>query len=745
MQNVSNEYQKSMQSPLRERSYINVSLGLINQKLQTHSKLLPCDVTYFSNTTNIFTSITNPVDYATLETNHSKVDGSMHLLPRERPSSIDTGLVSKDVVTNVPYVITIQSQLEHPVTFKALTLNFADNYPVDFTVEAGDNVLNVVGNNKKEFVSLEIFNNVKTVKISISKMKNEGNRVRLFSIKFGTGLVFTNEEVINAELDTQVSPICDTIPQVDFSVSLKNKNGIYDADNPYSIINFLETGQLVNVQYGYQLPTGPIEWVNGGVVRCSDWSSNNTSATIRCQDVFRSMNTEYYKGEYSSTGRSYYDLATELLSSQEIEDYYLDPVLKTIFTKNPIPKVPLKEALQIVANACRCVLNQTRDGTVVIKSNFIPEITPSANTQAAYSNVVNITGNEDVIEYSTLSNDYSSVDGKMYILPKDKNYLKTGYVSEEISNTDCTFVSNPKVTLNMSALHLYYGFKLVFGNAKPYEFIIRTYNETTLIKTLYVKNVSKITSIVEDLGEINKLEIEFIKTEKPNSRIVLNKVSLRDYTDFKITRNDMMSHPDIKKREQIKQIVVPYYLYQKSEQILSLFDDEMSIDEAEETFFFSQPSYEYSATMDENTSLEIVESGTYFVRLKTPVTGKHKLKITGKEYKIVEQAISREINLDGRIITWKNPLLDNSVQAKELADWLAKYYRQNIEYSFKTRGNPELDCVDIIQQENAYEKNMLVNIYRHKIRFASSFSGEITTQQIGDHYNVARLQNKLAS
>jgi hypothetical protein len=203
-------------------------------------------------------------------------------------------------------------------------------------------------------------------------MKNPQSRLRIYSIQFGYGLVYYNDSVVNSTLDSYVSPISADIPQIDFSVELKNYDKYFNVDNPSSAINFFDTGMEMDISYGYQLPnSNEIEWILGNKLLCAEWESDDYTATIRCHDVFRNMDGEYYKGyvyRYDRDGKSYYELAMEVLADAGITEYYLDPILDEHTTYVPLPRVPHKEALQIIANACRCVMWQTRDGVLQIKS-----------------------------------------------------------------------------------------------------------------------------------------------------------------------------------------------------------------------------------------------------------------------------------------------------------------------------------------------------------------------------------------
>ena len=77
MQKVSKAYKESMKSSLRERAYIMLSFGLVNQEAQAKAKISNGDFAYYSNKDNIFGEHDDSTIYATLEENFTKVDGSM--------------------------------------------------------------------------------------------------------------------------------------------------------------------------------------------------------------------------------------------------------------------------------------------------------------------------------------------------------------------------------------------------------------------------------------------------------------------------------------------------------------------------------------------------------------------------------------------------------------------------------------------------------------------------------------------
>lgn len=739
MQKVSKAYKESMKSSLRERAYIMISFGLVNQEAQAKATVDNGSYAYYSNKDNIFGEHIDDTVYATLEEEFTKVDGSMFFLPlaTEGGRYYDTGIVSDKLVSEARCEVII-SLNTIATDFKGLTINFGENYPVDFDIVGSTGqTIEFRGNTKSKWSTEEVLENTTYIKLVFYKMKNPQSRLRIYSIIFGYGLVYYNDSVMSSALDSYVSPIGADVPQFDFSVTLKNYDHYFNMDNPNSAINYLETGQEMDIMYGYQTPgSDTIEWIQGNHLWCSEWESDDNTATIRCQDIFRNMDGEYVKGLYSAAGKSYYALAEEILKDAGISEYYIDPRLKKLYSNNPIPRVKYKEALQIIANACRCVLTQSRDGKVQIKSNFMPSASIATNGEETYSNAANVLTDTPKVEYATLAGNYTPTDGTMFFLPRNgKAALTTGYVSKEISGANGTFTKNPVVTITMEAIRAYYGLKLVFGTALPAAFTIRTYKGGEPVNEYPVEKdeINTTSIILRDFDDFDVMKIEFTKTAEPYNRIVLNYFSLSDVVDFTMNRRDMTSSPKAIKQELIKEVIVPCYTYQENNREENLVYEDIDVVAGEvETYYIQDPSYGYKVKLDEvEGKATVVAWSNYFVTIKFNVTGSFKLEVQGYRYKIVEKYATVSLNARGKTVKWKNPLISNTTMANELAAWLADYYTAGIEYEYDTRGNPELDATDIVYQENEFHDGMRVNIYRHTVNFKQAFSGRVTARRIG--------------
>jgi hypothetical protein len=716
-----------------------ISFGLVNQEAQAKATVDNGSYAYYSSKDNIFGEHIDDTVYATLEEEFTKVDGSMFFLPRatEGGRYYDTGIVSDKLISEARCEVII-SLNTIATDFKGLTINFGENYPVDFDIVGSTGqTIEFRGNTKSKWSTEEVLENTTYIKLVFYKMKNPQSRLRIYSIMFGYGLVYYNDSVMSSALDSYVSPIGADVPQFDFSVTLKNYDHYFNVDNPNSAINYLETGQEMDIMYGYQTPgSDTIEWIQGNHLWCSEWESDDNTATIRCQDIFRNMDGEYVKGLYSAAGKSYYALAEEILKDAGISEYYIDPRLKKLYSNNPIPRVKYKEALQIIANACRCVLTQSRDGKVQIKSNFMPSASIATNGEETYSNAANVLTDTPKVEYATLAGNYTPTDGTMFFLPRNgKAALTTGYISKEISGANGTFTKNPVVTITMEAIRAYYGLKLVFGTALPAAFTIRTYKGGEPVNEYPIEKdeISTTSIILRDFDDFDVMKIEFTKTAEPYNRIVLNYFSLSDVVDFTMNRRDMTSSPKAIKQELIKEVIVPCYTYQENNREENLVYEDIDVVAGEvETYYIQDPSYGYKVKLDEvEGKATVVAWGNYFVTIKFNVTGSFKLEVQGYRYKIVEKYATVSLNARGKTVKWKNPLISNTTMANELAAWLADYYTAGIEYEYDTRGNPELDATDIVYQENEFHDGMRVNIYRHTVNFKQAFSGRVTARRIG--------------
>lgn len=789
MKIVSKEYAQSMKQPLRNRGYINVTLGVIKQDAQRNAKLyLEHDywnyliLSPLSYIDKLFSSgKSGKHDTATYEKNFVTVTGDMHFASHYKLSFEENGMVTDRLVGDKPIEVNIESKVPE-FELKGVTLDFGYNYPVDFDITAGKTTLKVRGNNKRIFKTEQVFEEVKygIVTIKFIHMRYPENRARLYNFLYGYGLVLNNSNVLDSVFTSYTSPIQQDLPQQDFKITIDNQNGYFNVDNPKSAVNFLEHGQEMTLSYGYDVDgKGNIEWVNKAKLVVTSWKSDNKRAIITAVDILRNKTVNFAGGTKVGEPQKVITLLQKMLRTADIKDYYIDEELYNIVTTNPTPELPVKQAMQLVANMSRAVMLFDFDKGLMFKCNFEPKITYTGENSEPYSDVNLLKDKQtDWAEYACFARNFTVVSGNASFKPKDSTKdKKKGFVTKlSDGNGDGLETS---ITINLDRPFMYYNLCLAFGENLPKTLKLGSGNSKPLIIT--GNQITRKMNIELDFNEIKTLKISFIGTKESYGRIVVKSLYLADVSNFRVEWNDMMSYPLAEKQEKVQEIQVPYFVPQKSKQdsrttcyegeavctylLEHPTDGEVSKCWVYTTFLLDEETYydfeaevngkkiPYWGELDSKNKESVHsfvetqekqkaifakwEDGAYHVfynvfeylppQLRTK---KHNFTITGKRVGLAEMPYSVKSGERGKTIKWKNPLISNEETSKKVADWIQNYYQNTINYEYKMRGNPEIECNDFIYQDNEWHERMRVNVYKEEIRFTGAFSGTLYTKYI---------------
>ena len=740
---TSKEYKESMKRPIRNESYMKIQLGLINQEAQQSATLENTDYTTFSDPKSLFRQHTVK-RYATYEQDMFKADGSMYFLPENAEEYWLDGYTCNELFSSEMHI-----KFEFGCgksDIKGLTIKFGECYPTKFSVVTDNGASVDFKNNEQIFKTDTVFDNTAYIELIITEMSAPNNRVRIDYIQFGLGLEYDNEWILNASNKTTISSINDDLPESEFSVTLHNDNQIFNVDNPASEINFLESGQRLNVTIGYQLDNGSIEWLQMGSLYVYEWSASDEKATIRAVDVLKFIDDDYYKGQYYENGITLYDLAVLVLTDAGVrnDDYYLDTYLKKVIIHNPLPKVKHKEALQIIANAGRCVLDYDRYGRIRIHSLFQPSMETTSNGTTYYSDIKNVDIQTQKSDFATYEKNRWLADGKMLFLSKE-DVQNTGYVSSAISDENGLFTENPVITRTLEAKYKAYGIYIEFGNKLPKKFIIRTYADNVLSDTLIIQSgIANDFEIQYDFPEYDKMEIEFVETE-PHNRIHVNYISLGSETAYKLEYDDLYSTPVGTQLDRIKNVKVARYLYSKSSIEDELATETLTYDGENAIYYMSDACYGYTVSIEDGKSgqsVSIVSSGAYYVEIAVSgvaIGETVNITVKGYKYNVSTAYTVQTVNNRGTDKEWQNPIISDAEHSKQVATWLADYFSSGIEYELDYRGEPAIDCGDTIGQENKYDSNLKAVVEEAQITFNSGLlGGGLVTRRKG---SVDRTKN----
>lgn len=704
MQAVSSAYRAEQKEYLREEGYIWVYLGVISKEAQAHGKANGAFAVYSS--PQLATStIKFEGYYAIPEENFIKADGTQFFLPRSSNSfALYQGIVTQEMCDSVTFTFGKYTHLD----IKGLTIDFGEYYPTSFTITNGTYEYSYTNDKPGEWVTEDIFRDTEHITIIPDAIVDGQKRFRIISILFGIGLMFDNNSLISTSWKSECSHISNELPTKAFSFTIDNINKRFAADDPNSYLAFLEEQQEVEFEYGRNLSDGTLYTIPGGKLRLKTWSSNDTQASFNAVGFLDYTENKYYKGKYYPNGISLYDLAVDVCIDAGIENYIIDNYLQTMHTKNPLPVEKHKNLLQLIANAARSIMRETRDGGIEIKSSFTPDIVSViTNGNTIYSNPENVYKDDIAIsDYATSEKDFSRLDGLHYFLPRTaRTYAATGFISSHVSDANGEFSTKPEITIEWETAWTFFGMSMAFYNVKPSSFTIYSYNYNELVSTKEYDEIDYMTSIEDAFVGISKIRIVFNKTN-PYQRIHLSNISFGDITDYVLDYSDMTSSPTASVAEKVKNVNVTYYEYSYGSSQKKISSTMAA--SGNNIVTFNNPAYNYSISYAgaQTGSLNIVSSGAYYVEFTSSIAAE--VNISGIEFVVSTKEVTQEVKQIGTDKTASNVLIDNVVDAQNQAEWLAEYFTNDIDYVISYRGEPALDPDDLIYTENrSIEKNLV--------------------------------------
>ena len=770
MQNVSRKYKESMKEYIRNRGYIRAVIGIINSQAQRKAKidLEKNELLYISNLEQPFSGSIPERIYAMPEENFTCVDGSMYFMPLEGSGYqlYNNGLVSSEILGEI-YIDFGGEEFD----IKGLAVDFGNCFPVDFIVETNRVTRTYSGNQKRDWMTEDTFNKTAFFKITPIMMINGQGRLRVYRFSCGMTNTFTNDDVISFSNKEYVSPVTETIPSVDSELVIKNYDMYFSPDNSDSAIAYMEVGQEVRVSIGYDVSGhGNIEWLPERRTFLKSWKADESKAVFTSSDVFDYMSGTYYRGEYKKEGISLYDLAADVFEDAGIADYFIDSYLREIIVNNPLPAVSYPSALQIIANAGRCILKEERGGRIRIQSSFIPGMKASANNQADFSHVENVLKNDIKNAYANASSHFSVLNGSLLFYPSDKkDVLNVGYVSGSIWIEDTESVIHrrfplrlgnhlkefgigghwngevPIITINLESSYTAFGMWIDFRNTAPKEFRISTYKGNELIDDMIVKKPDLNYQSDKAFLDFDKMEIEFTKGY-PNSRIFVDNIIIGDNTDYEISRkNELITAPSAVRQTKIQNINVAFSEYKESGENVVIVSEEILIpyNGYEYTTYFTRPSYNLSIFVNTNNReaeeqdtmvyAEIIERSNYYAKIRfTGVTQETEVRysISGYEYMVEEQKYIKNYNKSGEIKEWNNPLISKAEHAQIIEEWLASYFLGDVEYEIDWKGDPAVDANDLFQLETRVGKSYIRD-YENSFRFSEGrWTGNMKARKV---------------
>lgn len=662
---ASNAYKSAMQKKIRDRAYISITLGVVNGDAQ-NTAYFDGDYAYWGNKVLPFRNDAEYTEYATLEQNYMRVDGQMYFLPRETSGLYQ---LRNAPLTTQNIMETVKVTFPQEYSIKGLTIDFGKYYPTSFKIVTDEKELTYT-NDKNDFSTTDVIGNTTNIQIIPISMVGGNKRLRVEKIVMGVGLTYRNNDVSASSFEEFVNGISAEIPYRKLSVTILDKNNVYNVDDDNSFINFLETGQKMELSYGMVLADDTVEWHKKATMLLTDWNSKKNQMSFTANDVLSTLEDTYTIGN-KIYDRTAYAEAISILTDAgfEPDEYFVDDCLRDVSLHNPMPEASHKECLQLLCNASRCILFVDSDGRVNIKANFANVIDPedmqvTSNGTTWWGNATNVLyGNNNV--YAELTRNFMRVDGSQLFLPRNTGTAieQTGYVTSNVSDENGLFPENPVLTLKLPAAYTYYGLYISFQGNPPKEMKVSTYNGDTLLNNFKYDDLKEKSLLNDEFENFDSIRFEITRAY-PKNRVLIDKISFGDLSDYELKKDSMTENPYGYAERKTKDVFVKIYTFQNGE---------------------------------DNTP-QVFEDNVY---------------------------LKKSINNSGEIRYCENQLISTEDHARTVAEWLGNYYANNISYDIQYRGDPVLEAADIIFMESDIVNSLQVEVETHKLSFNGSFSGSL--------------------
>lgn len=746
MKSVSNAYKASMKAMLRNRSYVRITFGNVDTTAATDGEWESNGAASISEFETVDYAYQYGDTYAALELNRWALDGKTLIVPTGE--DVQDGFISSLMSDgegnfSAPPVITREFSLKH--IFPGLTLTFdtrQQEWPLEVTA---DFYLNgeVVDTQTVSITSVQT--TISTTATEVDKVTITFDRClpyrrpRLENVLYGLNVQFVNKDIVSTQQKHDVDPLSRRLPTETMQFTILDYEHKYDPDNPAGIYAYVDKNSPIEIQFGYELPDGSVEWLKpDNYVLNAKPSAQNNQATFNGTGLIGSLTGTFYKSKLGS--KSLYDMAQEVLldagltlTEQGENPWEIDNALKNMFTTAALPIDTHMNCLQLIAHAACCRLYTDDDNIIHIRPFGVTVIgiyngVWADNGHVWFSEWDTIDkGNTAENTYVTFELNRWTLGGDSQIILPDSNAGQRGYISEAMTGADGSFTNPPVFTKTFDVPHdlpvLAIRFDTVL-NEFPGAVQVKYYHDDTLLDTQTAAIDSVEVYVSSNLAiECTKIEVTMIGN-LPYRRGRVTKVYYRE-TDFTLDFTSIGENSQkISKIDELKSVSVARYSYTASNDASTLFEGTTT--ETELHVEFSGLAQDVQISVSGGT---LVSSNIYARAADLVLSsGTKTVTITGKTLTENSVVVSYPVAQSGEIDKEENPLITNDTMCQALANHVKSYLQMRNTYEASYRGNPEMEVGDIIGLQTLYTDEMDALILVDEITFDGSLSGKMTVK-----------------
>lgn len=746
MKSVSNAYKASMKAMLRNRSYVRITFGNVDTTAATDGEWESNGAASISEFETVDYAYQYGDTYVSLELNRWALDGKSLLVPTGE--DVQDGFISSlmsDAEGNftTPPVITREFSLKH--IFPGLTLTFdtrQQEWPLEVTA---DFYLNGAVVDTQTVAITSVQTTISTTATEVDKVTITFDRClpyrrpRLENVLYGLNVQFVNKDIVSTQQKHDVDPLSRRLPTETMQFTILDYEHKYDPDNPAGIYAYVDKNSPIEIQFGYELPDGSVEWIKpDNYVLNAKPSAQNNQATFNGTGLIGSLTRTFYKSKLGS--KSLYDMAQEVLldagltlTEQGENPWEIDDALKDMFTTAALPIDTHMNCLQLIAHAACCRLYTDDDNIIHIRPFGVTVIgiyngVWADNGHVWFSEWDTIDkGNTAENTYVTFELNRWTLGGESQIILPDSNAGQRGYISEAMTGADGSFTNPPVFTKTFDVPHdlpvLAIRFDTVLDEF-PGAVQVKYYHDDTLLDTQTATIDSVEVYVSSNLAiECTKIEVTMIGN-LPYRRGRVTKIYYRE-TDFTLDFTSIGENSQkISKIDELKSVSVTRYSYTASNDTSTLYEGTTT--ETELHVEFSGLAQDVQISVSGGT---LVSSNIYARAADLVLSsGTKTVTITGKTLTENSVVVSYPVAQSGEIDKEENPLITNDTMCQALANHVKSYLQMRNTYEANYRGNPEMEVGDIIGLQTLYTDEMDALILVDEITFDGSLSGKMTVK-----------------
>lgn len=306
----------------------------------------------------------NSAKYTTLEHNMFVLDGSMTLYPEEI-KNLQTGWVSKETSNhNGGYrgKAKLNFKFSKPQDFYGVTLVFdkqnQEEIPklmrITFFNSAKDILSKSFEKPKGTYHQVNIpIKNCSEIKIEFLNSRIFGRRARLSEVVFGVVAQYDSDSIVSASERHQINLLSESLASKELTVTIDNKEKLYNLINPQGVYEYLQSGQYVNY---WMSINGVMSNMGVRYYKSAGSTDSGLTASITFTDRLIFLDDVKYNNGKSGTW-TLLAAINDILSVAKISTVPIfEDMLSNVIIRSCIPRdTSCREAIRMCAQAAMCV------------------------------------------------------------------------------------------------------------------------------------------------------------------------------------------------------------------------------------------------------------------------------------------------------------------------------------------------------------------------------------------------------